>query len=162
MAEFKMTAGGVFHTLTKEELDHSLKSFMVQNAVGARPVHFSAQGTVASDGTLSVGGAVTLLGGTLGPTSGFYWVVNRLAVRVGGAALGTYSLFINSAQPQSLVRDVTTTSNGYIAFTTPELVLNGDDTLVITATGQSASALAVVTGQAIEVPSSLLWKVLVG
>lgn len=161
MAEFKMTAGGVFHTLTKDELDHSLKSFMVQNAVGARPVRFAAQGTVIADGTLSIGGAVTLVGGTLGPAAGFHWIVNRVAVRINGVA-ASYSIFINSAQPQDLVRDVTTTANGYVAFGRPDLVLAGDDSLVITASGATSGQIAVVTGQAIEVPSTLLWKVITG
>jgi hypothetical protein len=162
MAEFKMTAGGVFNTLTKEELDSSLKAWMVDNAKGARPIHFSAQGVVAADGSLTMGGATTLIGGTLGPASGFHWVVNRIAVRVAGAAISTFSIFINSAQPQSLVRDVPTTANGYAGFSTPDLVLNGDDSLVITSTSQTASAVAVVTGQALEVPATLLWKVVTG
>lgn len=162
MAEFKLTAGGVINTLTKEELDHSLKSFQIQNAVGARPVHFSAQGVVDGSGALSIGGAVTLTGGTLGPGSGFYWVVNRLALRVNNAAQASFSIFINSAQPQSLVRDVISTANGYASFPTPDLVLNPDDSLVVTASGGTTGHVAVVTGQAIEVPATLLWKVLVG
>lgn len=161
MAEFKMTAGGVFNTLTKEELDASLKAWMVDNAKGARPVRFAAQGTVAADGTLTVGGAITLTGGTLGPTSGFYWVVNRIAVRVAGAP-ASYSIFINSPQPQDLVRDVTSTANGYVGFSTPDLVLSGDDSLVITAAGATSGQIAVITGQALEVPASLLWKVVTG
>ncbi len=160
MAEFKMTAGGKFETLTRDELDASLKTWMVESVKGMRPIRFDAQGA-ATAAAVTMGGATTLTGGRLGPEVGYVWAVQRLAVRVEGQP-GAFSVYVNAANPANLVRDVNALANGYAGFGRDELLLSGSDTLVIQGSTAGESGLITVSGAAVEMPVGLLWKWLAG
>lgn len=161
MPKYKMSAGSEFETLSKAELDASLKQWMVDTAKGIRPVLIAAQGAADGAGAVSVGGATTLTGGALGPADGYWWAVTRLAVRIDGQP-AAFSLYLNSVGPHSLVRDVNGSQGGYAAFGSTELMVPGTDNLIIQGSSVTAGSAVTVTGQAIEMPNSLLWKWLSG
>jgi len=159
--ETVLSAGKKIETLSKAELDASLKEWMVDVAKGCRPIQISAQGSSASPGAVVLGGATTLQGGTLGPEAGFWWSVSRLAVRVEGMP-APFSLYLNNADGGHLVRDVNAGANGYIGFGAFELMLSGADTLVIQTSTAGEAGLVTVSGAAVEMPNQLVWKWLAG
>ena len=160
MAEFVMSAGKKFETLTKAELDASLRAWMVEAVKGMRPIRFDAQGT-GTAAAVTLGGATTLTGGRLGPEPGYVWAVQRLAVRVEGVP-GAYSVYVNQLDAAHLVRDVNAAANGYARFGRDELLLGGGDTLVVQGSTAGESGLVTVSGAAVEMPVGLLWKWLAG
>lgn len=157
MAEFSMSAGSKFESLTQKELNASLKEWMVDVAKGCRPVLINAQGAADTTGLVTIGGATSLTGGTLGPEVGYWWAVMRLAVRIDGLP-AAYSLFQNVPLPHQLIRDVNGDANGYVAFNPTELMIPGGDTIVIRGSSITPGSAVTVTGQAIELPNQLLWK----
>jgi hypothetical protein len=161
MGKYKMSAGAEFETLNKKELDASLKEWMVDAVKGCRPVQISAQGSVTAPGTVTLGGATTLTGGVLGPEVGYWWSVTRLAVRVEGQP-AAFSVYLNNADGGHLVRDVNGAANGYATFGQYELLFSGSDALIIQASTVGESGLVTVSGAAIELPTTLLWKWLAG
>lgn len=162
MPSQKLTAGGSFETLNKAELDLSLREFMVDALKGIRPVQIASQGVADATGVVTLGGAVSVTGGTLGPEVGFFWSVLRLAVRVDGVP-AAFSLYRNTVDPGSLIRDVPGSSNGYAPFGVSELLITGGDTLVVQSQSLTPSTgVMSVSGQAAEIPAGLLWKWLTG
>lgn len=160
MAEYKMTAGGTFHTLTQDELHSTLKQWQLDRIKGLRTVTISAQGTTDASGNLTLGGPFALTGGKLGPAAGYVWAVKRLAIRVNGLTNVAWSLYVNNPDANNLVRDQPNTGTGYVSFSDTELILNGDDTLCFGFTGVGANVSVSVSGQGIEAPIGLLWKLL--
>ena len=162
MPKSTMSAGREFETLNKAELDASLKEWMVDVVKGIRPIALSTQGTADSTGAITLGGATTVTGGAVGPREGYWWSVCRLAVRVDGSP-ASYSLYRNAPNVDSLVRDIPAGNNGYVAFSTYELMLGGGDSLVFQASGVTPNtSLMTVSGQAVEIPNQLLWKWMAG
>lgn len=161
MPEYTMTAGGKFHSLSAEELHAALQQWMVDAVKGIRPVTISGQGNADSTGSISLG-AQTLTGGALGPNQGYWWAVQRLAVRVDSVP-AAYALYRNAARSHDLIKDVPGEANGYAAFGPWELMLNGGDSLVIrTQSTTPTTGLITVAGQAVEIPNQLLWKWMAG
>ena len=158
MAKFTLSAGKEFESITPGELRGILREWQVDVAKGLRPILFDAQGTATAGGAIELGGATTLIGGTLGPKPAFWWAVTRLAVRVNGAAAGAYSVGVGSSH----VRDVPVSAGGYAPFAAQELLVGNADTLTVAATGVAASATVTVTGAAVEIPQALLWRWLAG
>lgn len=157
-----MTAGGKFETLTSAELHAALKEWMVDAIKGIRPVSIATQGTADASGLIVLGGAAHPVGGTLGPEVGFWWAVQRLAVRVDGVP-AAFSVYRNAPNVDSLVRDVSGDAGGYAPFGPWELMLTGGDSLVIQTNSMTANTgLATVSGQAVEIPSTLVWKWMAG
>lgn len=158
MAKCKLSAGQEIETITPGELRALLREWQVDVAKGLRPILFDAQGTATAGGAIELGGAATLVGGTLGPRPAFWWAVTRLAVRVNGAAAGAFAVGLGSSH----VRDVPVAANGYAQFAAQELLVGNADTLTIAATGVAAAATVTVTGAAVEIPQALLWRWLAG
>lgn len=157
-----MTAGGKFETLTATELHAALREWMVDVVKGIRPVSIATQGNADANGLVVLGGARTPTGGTLGPAEGFWWAVQRLAVRVDSVP-APFSVYRNAPNTDSLIRDVAVEANGYVPFGPWELMLAGGDQLVIQTNSLTANTgLATVSGQAVEIPNALIWKWMAG
>jgi hypothetical protein len=157
----KIQAGAEIDTLTKDELTQALRDWSVEVMRGPIPKRFSAQGTVA-------GNALTIDGqngsGVLGPEAGMVWLVTRVAVTGLTNATDPTSLFVNGTQPWNLViPSVTgvTGSTGYHEFPASQVMLTGNDRLILASTGAiAATGMITLAGQAWELPVGLLWKLL--
>lgn len=159
-----LKAGAEFESLTEPELRHALhdtiKDWMFEATKGLRPIRFVGQGTIAAN-AVTVGPG---LNNIMGPLSGFYWLVRRIAIT--GVALTTEatSLFVNQADALHLVSPLTgagTPGAGYLPFGDGALILQGGENLVVASTGAIASAGTVtVSGAAIEIPAMLLHRAL--
>lgn len=162
MPKATMSAGKEFETLSKAELDASLKEWMIEAIKGIRPVAIMSQGTADATGSVVLGGATSVTGGTLGPREGYWWAVQRLAVRVDGVP-APYSVYRNTVAAGDLVRDVPGENYGYASFGPWELMLVGGESLVIQSNSLTASTgVLTVAGQAVEIPNGLLWKWMAG
>lgn len=160
MAKFKLSAGSEIDLLDKKELDATLKAWFLDTIKGARPIRFTGQGTIAAN-------AVTVdannINNKLGPDVGYFWIVNRVAISGLVVTTDPTSIYINNASPLSLVRPLTgmAASTGYVEFNKGVLTLSPGDTLVVASTASIASTGTVtVSGSAVEIPSSLLWKLI--
>ena len=158
MPKFRLSAGSEIDVLNAAEARSLLREWMVDVAKGLRPITFNATGTTDGAGAIELGGAKTLAGGQLGPAPAFWWAVDRLAIRVDGVAAGAFSVFHGQASSLTLVRDVAATSGGFVSFNNRGLLLTGADSMVITIAGAAASKQVTVSGAAIEIPQSLLWR----
>lgn len=159
MAKQKITANGELDILTMGEVRSLMREWKVDVAKGLRPISFSATGVVRGDGTWSLGGAVQLLGGQLGPLAAFWWAVDRVQIRVNGTPLATaFSVYQGSESSLTVVRDVQASAAGYTAFTNRGLMLSGGDTMVLAGTGAAPAGQLTVSGAAIEIPQALLWR----
>lgn len=161
MPKCTLSAGKEIETLSQAELNQSLRDWMVEAVKGMRPVLIAAQGAADTAGSITLGGATTLTGGTLGPGQGMVWAVTRLCVRVDSGP-AAFSVYMNQAGSHRLVRDIDGSSNGYAPFGNNELILPSGDQLVIRASSLTPSSTVTVTGAAIEMPAGLLWKWLAG
>lgn len=164
MAKTKIQAGQTFDTLTQPELHETLTKAMIswrqELARGDIYRDFAAQGVVAGDGTLRIGGSDSAVaGGSLGPRPGMLWAVNRVAIT---NALGTPVLrwYRNANDAATFIRGNMTVvaGDGYFNFGGNELVLNSEDVLLVIGTGLTAATVVTVTGQAREVPATMGWR----
>ena len=165
MPKIKLQAGAELDVLSKNELksvmDTVRQDWFNQVARGDRYPRFAAQGTIASQ-TLSIGGAEQA-DQRLGPPEGFVWAVQRLAVAglttiTGTPAVATtepVALYVNDSGASSLVHPAIT---GYADFADYELVLYPGDTLLVTGASLTSTGTVTVTGQARELPISMLWR----
>lgn len=158
----QLKPSGQVDLLTSKEVERlmgDLKDWMAESVRGARPIRFVATGLIA-------GNAVTVSGDTpsnrLGPEAGFYWMVRRIAVTGLTLATDPTSIYINAAAADHLVYPNLTglaASTGYKSFTRDECMLVPNDRLVIASTGAvAATGTVVVSGAAVELPASLLWR----
>lgn len=157
-----LRAGSEIDVLTKGELRETLADWIKQTVIGARPVRFSAQGVIAG-GAVTVGGKTNT--GRTGPNPGFFWVVRRVCVT--GLTLATDPTSIFISDPNSadglVFPNLTGVAGatGYKSFNSGELVLAGDDDIVVASTGAIAATGTVnLFGAALEFPQSLAWKYL--
>ena len=142
MAKVKIDVGATIDTLTKGELDDSLKEYraqgdaMAQGAVrGIKYTRFPRiTGTVYS-GTLGSASGVSGnpgLGGQ-GPASGYAWVVRRFSVNglwnAGSLIADTVGVYRNN--PNGAVHWLVNASSPGVTFGDGGLVLLGGDTLWI-------------------------------
>lgn len=155
----KLTANKEIDVLTAKEVRSLMQEWKVDVAKGLRPITFNATGTTDGTGRFSLGGATTLAGGQLGPPAGFWWAVDRLAIRVSGTALMTaFSVYHGAENSLTVVRDVQATAGGFVNFNNRGLLLPGTDSMVIVGTGAAATAPITIAGAAIEIPQALLWR----
>lgn len=161
MPLFKLSAGSMIDVLNKQELRELMQEWKADHARGARPVRISADFKADATGLAVGGGASTLTGGTLGPAPGFWWSVQRLAVRVDSTP-AAYEVYQDRRSAQSLIRDVDGSNNGYVSFGNNEVMLDGTSSLVIAASSLTPGSIVYVSGMAIEIPMTLLWKWLAG
>lgn len=157
----KIQAGAEIDTLTADELKGVLRDWMVEAMRGPVPKRFSAQGTIT-------GAALTIDGqngtGTLGPEAGMVWVVTRIAVSGLTNATDATALFVNGTHPSNLVLPSLTGvagAVGYHEFPAQQVVLTGNDRLILASTGAiAATGTVTLAGQAWEMPIGLVWKLL--
>jgi hypothetical protein len=158
--EFEIKAGGKLDLLTQREahaaFKGALKDWMVEAYKGARPVKFAGAGTIAN-GAVQIGGSdgIGATTSNLGPAAGMVWSVKRLAVRGISSGSETLSLYTNTASPFDLVRDGVT---GFERFGSDELILIGPEKLLFAGTNLVSTGTVTVSGQAMELPIGMLWK----
>lgn len=162
--KFKLNAGAEFDILTQHELQDTLRNWMVEVVKGARPVRFSAQAQIVNN-AVSVGGFdASTATGQLGPRPGFVWAVRRITQTGLAVTTDPTAIWVNNTQPQDLVLPAFTGANsvnGYKSFNSGELLLVGDDRLIIASTGAVASVGTVtIAGAALELPVGMLWKLI--
>jgi len=159
--KFKLQAGAELDLLTKDELHSTLKAWMVEVMRGAVPKRFGAQATIAAN-AVTVDGANNT--GTLGPEAGMAWLVTRIAVSGLTAASDPTSLYVNGVAPWNLlVPSITGVAGatGYHEFPASQVILTGNDKLILASTGAiAATGTVTLAGQAWELPIGLLWKLL--
>lgn len=158
----KLQAGVELDLLTQTELREELQAaaaWRTEIARGVRWRKFSAQGNVAT-GVWTIGGAATPNNDKdqMGPQDGFVWSVTRVAVSGNGFVAGTdlFSVFVDENTPSKLVTSGLTRWQPYDVGT---LVLNGGEQLLLTGAGTGLAGTDVtVSGQAIELPVQLAWR----
>ena len=158
MAEVKLQAGAKLDLLNKAELksviDAASRDWFGQVSRGDRWPRFHAQGVVAGDATLSIGGAAFPDSG-LGPAEGFLWSVTRIAF-AGLSANDVMSLHLNDDGAGSLVTPHIV--SGYQSFDLGELVLYPGDVLLALGAALTATGTITMTGQYRELPMPLAWR----
>lgn len=161
MAEFEIKLGGKVDLLTKKELGDVLQAWRVEQVRGFVPRSFGATGgAIDSTFKLTLGGAAAPGSGQLAPNPGFVWSVKRIAVRLGGNPNIAWSVYRNAEGDNNVIRDVPATTFGYASFGLNELVLKESETLCLVVSGAPANSQLVVSGMAVELPSTLMWKLL--
>lgn len=162
MAKQKIQAGATLDTVTSKELSDALgahlRSWVAETTVGGRFTRFSAVGTVASS-AVSIGGAST----DLGPGPGFVWDVRRLRITSSSGTItpaDIFGVFINDPGPASTVaRSDDTVASQRMWNWNGNVVLYPGDNLLITNIGTLATTGGLtVSGQVLELPLTLAWK----
>lgn len=161
MAHQKIQAGKTIDALTKDELNDALgshlRSWVAEVAQGGRYPRFQIQGTVTSAGLLNLGGHVGQY--ALGPQAGFVWDVRRL--HISGLSVGdTLGIYTNEPAPSQLI--ATTSDLGDTAvrsfYWSHQVVLYPGETLKVYGTGLASTGTITVSGQVLELPVGLAWK----
>lgn len=160
MAEQIIKAGGKIDAVTYREMHDALgahmRSWVAEIAAGGRFARFAATGTVAAT-ALSIGGAASTQ--ELGPAPGFVWDVRRLHI-TGLAVADVASVFINDSGPASLVAtttDLPLAANRSFLWS-KQVVLYPGDNLLVTGASLAATGQITVSGQVLELPVNLAWK----
>lgn len=160
-----LKAGGEIDVLTKSELQEGLQDWIKQTVIGARPIRFSAQAAITAAGTLSIGGKTTIISGKTGPDQGFLWIVRRLCVAGLNVATDPASVFLTDPDAAGALVYPNLTgvagATGYKSWNSGELVLQGDDAIIVASTAAvAATGTVTLTGAALEFPQGLAWKYL--
>lgn len=162
MAEQKIQAGKMIDAVTKKELHDALgmhlRSWMAETAIGGRFARFASMGTITS-GAVAIGGANAP---DLGPAPGFVWDVRRLRVSSAGTIniADIFGVYINDPGPAALVARSDDLGVAQRAWTwAGNVVLYPGDNLLV----QNVNALVsigqlTVSGQVLELPVGLAWK----
>lgn len=163
MAKQKIQAGATIDTVTSGELKDALgahlRSWVAETTVGGRFTRFSAFGTIANT-AVSIGGAST----DLGPGPGFVWDVRRLRITAAGTAITStdiFGVFINDPGPAATVARSDDVNGGFRRAWewNGNVILYPGDNLLVTNIGALASTGGLtVSGQVLELPLTLAWK----
>jgi hypothetical protein len=161
MAQQKIQAGGLLDVVTRHEMEDALgrhlRSWVAETARGGRFTRFSAAGTVASS-AISIGGSAGGIEG-LGPAPGFVWDVRRLHI-TGLATADIATVSINDSGPTSIVgttTDLPSSANRSFLWNRHVVLYPGDNLLVV-GSGLAATGSITVSGQVLELPVGLAWK----
>jgi hypothetical protein len=154
--KFKINAGVDIETATPGEvagmLDSSQQSWFAEMARGLKHFEFALTGDVT-------GGVVDMADLGAGPRQGFVWAVRRLSVDQLGVA-DVLSIYRAPASASRFV-DVLTASRPSVKPASTGLVLHGGQSLQVTGTGLTTTAVElIVTGEAVECPEFMIWKLL--
>jgi hypothetical protein len=153
--KFKIAAGAEIDLLTQGELKDTLRgmmtSWVAEVSMGDRYRRFSAYGDIA-DSALSIGGTPEQ---EIGPDEGFVWSVKRLAVTNYDPDAEALGLYINGTDSSGVVEPILSRYNPYDAN---QLILYPGERLWIAGSSLTSSGRVWVTGQARELPISLLWR----
>lgn len=159
----KLQAGADLELLTKDEVRSVMQDFLQdwvqQSMIGPKRIEIYAQGTVASDGSLTIGGeSADLTSGNLGPQNAMVWAIKWLNAS-GLQVPDQLSLYRGPAVASRLVRaDI----SGYTRYGSDELVIRGGSDMQFTGTALAtpANTVVVITGQAWEMPATMLYRLL--
>jgi hypothetical protein len=162
MAEQKIQAGKTIDTVTKKELHDALssqlRSWMAETAAGGKYVRFTATGTIAS-AAVTIGGAGPTLQ-DIGPGPGFVWDVRRLHIS-GLVTADVAGVYINDASSASIIgatTDLPAAAIRSFLWSHQVVLYPGDNLLVANIGALAATGTVTVTGQALELPIGLAWK----
>lgn len=160
MAKFRLSAGAELDMLTKDELDDSLQSQWDREwTARGRGIKYVRLPVLTGTLTGTYPTSTTSLDNTCGPDQGYAWAIRRVAA----AGLGTSDqlyIFRNSVRAATLLTVlVGTGTNADVELSGVQMVLMPGDKL-IAAPGATftASGTITVSGEAVEVPAELLWK----
>jgi len=154
--KFKINAGVDIETATPGEvagmLDSQQQSWFAEMARGLKHFEFVLTGAVTA-------GAVDMVDTQSGPRPGFVWAVRRLAVDQLGTG-DTLRVYRAPAGPTRYVGALTDTRTDYRPGAAG-LLLHGGQSLEVVGAGLTTTAAElVVTGEAVEAPEFMLWKIL--
>lgn len=154
--KFKLHAGSTVDTLTQDELHAGLTqntaSWFQERARGIYSPRFDTMATVAT-------ATITLPptgGRQIGPQVGYAWDVRRITAD-GLAAADVLIIYRNSVVPANRIGRITDAApwSG-----SKDLIMRGDEHLVITGASLTATGDITINGEAIEVAETDLWKLL--
>ena len=156
MARTTIAPRAVIETVTESELVHHLdrytENWFQERARGIGLVRPRAIDTV-SGGTITLPGANEDL---LGPNMGFVWDLHVL--RVAGLATGdSLTVYRNSANPGNFLCTLSAAVPVF-TFSSKSCFLRGDEKLIITGTGLTATGDIAVNGEGFECAEIDLYK----
>ncbi len=158
--KFKIGAGLDFETTTPHEmrgmLSEGQQSWFAEMARGLKHFELSISGAV-SGGALSIDGSQQVDGG---PREGFAWAVQRLSCDLLASA-DVLKVYRGAASTTGERYIGPITSTGPLRLGSKSLILKGGQFMSVTGAGLATTAATlVITGEAIEVPEFMLWKIL--
>lgn len=169
MAKVKIDVGATIDTLTKGELDDSLKEYRTQGDATAQGLlrgvkYFRLPRLYATpaSGTVVLGEAWSGQSYTdqfIGPNEGYVWAIRRLACN--GLATGQAPDLLNIYRNGWHSDPVWQLNGNSFAYTfgKSEMVLLAGERLIAQSVGSMTSTLQItLTGDAIEVPSEMIGK----
>lgn len=148
----KLTAGAELDLLNRDELAETLKSWGHELTRGARFRRRSMAGTVAADGSLTIG---TGSDDTFGPAEGFVWAVTRISIAGIDPDTQWVNAYANDANPSSLL--VPRISRVEYPGDHAVVLVSGDQ-LVIAGSTLTATAIVTATVQIKEAPTLMAWS----
>ena len=162
MAHQKIQAGGTLDVVTKKELHDALgehlRSWVAETARGGRFVKF--QGTANPVGTSVQVGGPTGSGVLLGPGAGFMWDVRRIHL-AGFDDTDNVAIYLNDVSPTGFVssnKDLFQSKNRLWTWNRQLVLYPGDQLIVANTSTLVATGPITISGQALELPVGLGWK----
>jgi hypothetical protein len=155
---FKLKAGSEVDVLTKDELRAGItegtKSWFQERARGVSTARFQATGTPDGSGNLVLPGPGER---PMGPEVGFAWTVQRITAD--GLADGdVLVVYRNSATPSNRMGIIT--PDRFFHAGSKGALFRGDERIIITGAGLTATDDVTINGEAIDVSESDLYKVI--
>lgn len=159
----KLQAGVELDILSPEEFRDGMRGafqdWVTQSMIGPKRIDIFGVGTVDSAGNLAIGGEnADLNQGNMGPDNGMVWSIKWLSTS-GLKAGDTLSIYRGSNTASRFVRS---DLSGYQSYGSDQLVLRGGIRLLITGAtlATPANTVVTVTGQAWELPQTMLYRLL--
>lgn len=164
MAKVRLEVGAELDLLSPRELDETIgkhASIWQEAARGLKHLGLpTARGTVSAGNVTLGAGLDTGDGVYLGPREGFWWRVIRVSVD-GLAAGDLVKLYKGGIQGSRFVAGIFQ-ANGSVFTPSRGLILKPGDNLQLTGSGLSATGTITMSGEAIEAPGVLQWKLIGG
>lgn len=158
MAKVRIQAGAELDVLNKGELDAGMAgandAWFRERAAGLKYMRLPVLAATPSGGVVQLGGI-----GGYGPASGFIWAIQRLSVS-GLATADVLNVFRNTVDPQNFIGQLGAGAAATFTAGSKGFILLPDETLVISGSSLTATVPIIVNGEAVEVPSTQVWKVL--
>lgn len=160
--KFKLDFGAEIDLLTKDELAGALDSYgdrrLAEYALGLK--HFDLPvllGTVPASGDLTLGSTGDPDQTYCGPRQGFCWRVARVSVS-GISSTQTVNLYKGDVGASRFVSVLSATSPAFL--TSHGLLLKPGGHIVIDGSGLTVGEQITVSGEAIEAPAELIYKLI--
>jgi hypothetical protein len=161
MAMVKLELGAEFDMLGHKEFKHGMQDsqdgFFREMARGLKSIRLPTINVLISGGVLNVGGDQPDAA-PIGPRAGFVWCIQRLSV-YGTTTTDSVLVFRNDPlNLESFIARIPLTPGVW----TPghrSLIINDTETLAFSGAGLGSPQI-VISGEAVEVPGPMIWKVL--